>query len=129
MRPTKGIIFFGVTEIAIGTITLGAIIYSLITHTSTKPFNVLIFVIISGLISTGLGTGILSYEKYARKLLMFFAGWIILSKILIFTNIMTLNGSFETVLPAHFKNAVSIIYHLLIILFFHHPAIKGEFEK
>lgn len=129
MRPTtKGIIFFGFTEIAVGTITLGAVISSLITRNCAKSPNVLIFVIISSLISSSLGIGVLLRAHYFRKLIMFFAGWIILSKILISGGILTLNGQLETSIPAGIKNFVSILYHALIIAYFHHPLIKKEYE-
>lgn len=129
MKLKKGILFFGWTEIAIGTITLTAVFESLLRHVSTKPLNVLIFVIISGLISTSLGIGILLRIRYARKLLMFFAGWIILSKILIFGKIIMLNGSLETTVSPDLKNIVSIIYHFIVILYLHHPSIKAELER
>ncbi len=129
MRQKKGIIFFGFTEITIGMITLGAIIMALITHTSTKPPNVLTFVTINSLISTSLGIGVLLRSHYFRKLIMFFAGWIILSKVLIFGDIITLNGALETAIAPLFKNIVSITYHLAIMLYFHQPQIKREFES
>lgn len=129
MRPLKGIIFFGFTEIAIGMATLEAIITTLITHTSTKPQNVLTFVAISSLISTSLGIGVLLRSHYFRKLIMFFSGWIILSKVLIFGGIITLNGALETAIAPLFKNIISIIYHLAIMLYFHQPQIKREFES
>lgn len=128
MRPRKYIIFFGSTEIAIGMITLGAIASSIITHSSTKSLNVLIFVIISGLISTSLGIGVILRSHYFRKLIMFFAGWIILSKILVFGGIITLNGQLETFIPTGLKNIISMIYHTSIIFYFHHPMIKKEYE-
>lgn len=129
MKLKKGILFFGLTEIAIGTITLAAIFESLLRHVSTKPLNILIFVIISGIISASLGTGILLRIRYTRKLLMFFAGWIILSKILIFGKIIMLNGSLETTVSPNLKNTVSIIYHFILIFYFHHPSIKAELEQ
>jgi len=78
------------------------------SHTSVKPVNVLVFVVVSSLLSVSLGAGVLMRRRYARKLLMFFAGWIVLSKILTFGGIITLNGSLETTMPAGLKN---IIFH------------------
>lgn len=108
--------------------TFGAVIASLITHSSAKSPNVLIFVIISSLLSASLGIGIILRSHYFRKLIMFFAGWIILSKVLIFGGIITLNGQLETSIPIGIKNFISIIYHALIIAYFHHPLIKKEYE-
>jgi hypothetical protein len=75
-----------------------------------------------------LGTGVLLRNAYARKLLVFFAGWIILSKILIFSKIIILCCGLETTIPSHLKDLASILYHLAVILYFHHPAIKKEFK-
>ncbi|MFH0941283.1 MAG: hypothetical protein V1840_05465 [Candidatus Omnitrophota bacterium] len=125
----KGIFFFGLTEIAIGTATFIAVTHSLNAGISTKPPNVLGFVVLSSLISASLGAGVLMRWEYSRKLFIFFAGWIILSKILIFTKIITLNGDIETTVPLSLKNAISCIYHLLAIFYFHHPAIKTEFRR
>jgi hypothetical protein len=129
MRPKNGIFLFGLTEIVIGTITLATNIQSFLAGTATKPLNVAIFVIVSSLISISLGTGVLLHYSYARKLLIFFAGWIILSKILIFAKILILCCSLETTVPFHVKNIASIVYHAIVILYFHHPIIKAEFKR
>ena len=129
MRSKQATFLFGLIEISIGTITLAVIIQNLVVGILTKPLNVLIFVIASSVLSISLGAGIILRWKYARKLLLFFAGWIILSKILIFSGIIILNGALETTVPPHVKNIISILYHLAIILYFHQPAIKTEFEQ
>ena len=125
----KGIFFFGLTEIAIGIATFIAVTQTLNAGISTKPPNVLGFVVLSSLISASLGAGVLLRREYSRKLFIFFAGWIILSKILIFSRIITLNGAIETTLPLSLKNAISCAYHLLAIYYFHHPTIKAEFKR
>lgn len=125
----KGIFFFGLTEITIGTFTLMATALSLAKHISTKPLNILIFVVASSIISISLGVGIILRYHYARKLLMFFAGWIILSKFLVLTNIISISGALETTLPLSLKNIISIIYHCGIILYFHHTSVKKEYAE
>lgn len=129
MKPKNGILLFGLTEIAIGAITLAATLQNLFTGAAVKPLNVDIFVITSCLVSISLGAGVLLRFSYARKFLIFFAGWIILSKILIFAKILILCCSLETVVPSHLKNMTSIIYHALVIFYFHHPTIKAEFKR
>ncbi|OIO36703.1 MAG: hypothetical protein AUJ74_01255 [Candidatus Omnitrophica bacterium CG1_02_44_16] len=124
----KFIPVLGLTEIVIGTTTFIAITHSLNSGVSTKPPNTLAFIVLSSFISASLGAGILMRWEYSRKLFIFFAGWIILSKILIFTNIITLNGALETTVPLSLKNAISCVYHLLAIFYFHHPGIKAEFK-
>ena len=129
MLPKKGIFFFGFLEIAIGTITLATVIQSLLTGIFLKPVNILIFVIVSCIISLSLGIGILLRREYARKLLIYFAGWIILSKVLIFAKIIILYCELETTVSSSLKNIISIIYHFIVIMYFHHPTIKAEFER
>jgi hypothetical protein len=129
MKQKKGMLFFGLTEITIGTFTLIATAISFFYHISTKPLNILIFVIASSIISISLGLGIILRYHYARKLLMFFAGWIILSKFLVSTNIISISGALETTLPLSLKNIISILYHLVIILYFHHPSVKKEYAE
>lgn len=123
----KTIFIFGTTEITIGATTLIAILSGVIANTSQKPLNVLIFVIISSIISASLGAGLLLRWHYARKLLIFFAGWVILSKILIFAKIIFLCCDLETTLAPDLKNIVSILYHSILIFCLHQPCVKKEF--
>ncbi len=125
----KGIVFFGLTEIGLGGATLIATAMSLLLGLCAKPLNILVFVAVSGLISLSLGIGVLLRNEYARKLLLFFAGWVILSKVLIFAKIMILSCELETTILSHLKNIASIIYHLLVILYFHNQLIKKEFKR
>lgn len=125
--PKKTIPIFGFTEIAIGAVTLTAMAWSIAAKTPQKPANVLIFVIISSLISSGLGAGLLLRWHYARKLLIFFAGWVILSKILVFAKIIFLCCELETTITPVFKNIISILYHALLIFCLHQPSVKKEF--
>jgi hypothetical protein len=130
LMPTKpGVLFFGLTEIAIGSATLASIYDAYLVSGITKPFNVLVFVVVSSLISVTLGIGIIKKNRLARKLLLFFAGWVILSKILILGNIISLCCALETSTPAYVKNAVSICYHLVLILYLRRPLIKKEFLR
>ena len=129
MKPKQGIVLFGLIEIGIGTATLALILQSLLTGTLPKPPNVLTFVIISSLISILLGAGLLLKCPYSRKLLIFFAGWVILSKILIFSGIIVLCCDLETTIAPDVKNLISVFYHVLIILYFHSRPVKAELER
>ncbi|MCM8779872.1 MAG: hypothetical protein NC914_01820, partial [Candidatus Omnitrophica bacterium] len=129
MKPKTGILLFGITEIAIGGITLIAVIFSLIAGKSTKPLEVLIFVLVSSLISFSLGIGILRKSLRCYHLLLFFATVIILSKILVFAKIIALSGEMETAIPGEAKNLISIIYHGIMIYYFSRKAVKREFGE
>lgn len=129
MKPLKGILIFGLIEIAIGIITLVAVLISLILKISAKPPNVLLFVIATSIISLWLGRGIIRRDIHAYHMLLFFSGAEILSKILIFSKIITLHGALETSIPDSIKNVISLIYHILILVYFNFEEVKKEFIK
>jgi len=118
MKQDKGILIFGLIEIAIGAITLIALIASLILGKSTKPPQIFIFVLVTSILSLGLGIGIIKGNLQSLRLLLYFASVIALSKILILAQVITLSGEIETTLPAPLKNIVSLVYHGLLIWYF-----------
>lgn len=124
-----GIFVFGLIEIGIGLITFLVVIASLIQGKSTKPLEVLIFVLTTATISFGLGVGVLRRSLHSYHLLLFFAAVVVLSKVLIFARIIILNGALETGIPSQLKNTISIIYHLLLIGYFTLPKVRRVFEK
>lgn len=125
---SKGILFFGLTEIAIGAITLIAHLTATAFTLIQKPLNVLTFVLATAIISIGLGIGILIRNRHARHMLLFFASTIILSKILIFTGIISLAGALESSIPGLVKNTISLLYHAAILVYFNSPAVKKRFR-
>lgn len=124
-----GILIFGLTEIIIGSFTLAAVLLSLYLGKSTKPVQVLLFVLLTSVLSACLGIGLLRRNLASLHTLLFFASVIILSKILIFLKIITLNGALETSIPQPVKNAASIIYHTLLIWYFSRPALRQQFGE
>ena len=68
-------------------------------------------------------------NKQAYELLLFLAGVVILSKILIITKIIQLNGALETTIPSGFKNLISIIYHSAALWYLNLKNIKYLFLK
>lgn len=125
----KLINLFAAIEIFIGGLTLISVVTTLILRNSTKPPNVLIFVIITSLISFLLGLGLLIRNPQAYYIILYFAITIIIVKILVFSKIIILNGALETSIPAHFKNIVSLIYHGSIIWFFSLRKVRLEFQR
>lgn len=129
MPRSKIIIVIAAIEILIGAITLCAIVFSLLTNSNAKTANVLIFVITTSCLSILLGIGLLSSKKMAYDLLIYFSSIIILSKILIFTNIIGLNGYLETSIPDPIKNSISIFYHSFVIAYLRRRNIRKLFIK
>ena len=124
-----GVSIFGVIEILIGSITFIAVTLSLLQGASVKPLEVLVFVLATAGISAGLGIGILMRRLAALRLLLFFSCVIILSKALIFAKIITLNGALETALPSSVKNIISVVYHVLVVVYFTSKPVRGRFGE
>ena len=101
----------------------------LVMSSTPKAPNILGFVVITSIISTALGIGILKVKRVAYDLLIYFSSVILLSKLLIFMNIIELNGALETALPASFTNVVSFLYHGIIILYLKRIAIRHLFYR
>jgi hypothetical protein len=128
MKDKLGIALFAITEILIGLITLTAVILSLAQGKSIKSLEVLVFVLITAIISSGLGLGILRYKLLAYRLLLYFSSIIILSKILIVAKLITLTGALETTIPYSLKNITSVLYHSLLIFYFTRKSIRELFN-
>ncbi len=94
---------------------------------NTKPPNILLFVLVTAITSTSLGVGILKLNQTAYDLLIYFSSVIILSKIMIFANIIYLNNTLETFIPARVKNTISVLYHGSVILYLRQKKIKKIF--
>ena len=124
-----GIILIALTEILFGGITLIAVLASLILSKSTKPLEVLIFVLATSLTSFILGIGLFRKNRSAYRLLIFLSLVIAFSKILIFTKIISLSGALETTIPSDTKNLISIIYHSLVIFYLTRKPVKAIFGE
>jgi hypothetical protein len=116
-------IFIGITEVIIG---ISALIGVAIVQTtgiygfSPKPVNVYVFVVVSACISFILGVGILSKREWARNLLVFFSGYVLITKILKYGGLLTFNSDIinaATAMPIWGKDAISFFYHSFVILF------------
>ena len=125
----KGILAFSLSEIVLGGLTFITTFSTALTGLSQKPVNVMLFVLLSSTISFSLGIGLLCRRHYARKFMVFFSGWIIMSKILVFTGIIALNGALVPADSVVLINTISIIYHAAALAFFHHPRIKAVFPS
>jgi len=128
MKHKRGIIIFAFIEITLGFITLFTVFSSLIQGKSTKPLEVLIFVLTTAVVSMALGLGILRYNLTSYHLLLFFSRVIILSKILVFAKIITLSGALETRIPSSLKSVISIFYHSLLIFYFTRRSTREQFD-
>ena len=129
VRGYRTILIIGLVEIFIGSLALISNLTALTFDTNPKDPAVLFFVTLTGTLSAFLGVGLIQFKKFAYQLLLYFSSVIILSKILIFLNIIELNGALDTSIPQSFKDLVSIAYHSFIIYFLTHSEVKKIFKK
>lgn len=108
----------GGIEIGIGTISLigcSAAQYLNIRDVPKKPGNVYFFVMVTALAAIALGAGLLMGKEWARRLLIFFSGYIVLTKLMIYLGLMSLTGPMVTFLPSSAVNIISSVYHIAVI--------------
>jgi hypothetical protein len=129
MKKKLGLIGFAIMEILIGAITLTTVILSLFRGNCTKPPEILVFVLATSVLSVFLGLGIFRHNLICYHLLLYFSSIVILSKILIFTRVITLSGALETAIPSSLKNIISILYHILLIFYFTRPDVQDTFGE
>jgi len=129
MKPGRGIILFGVTEIVIGLSAFIFLVLSIFTGRCAKPPSVIVFVLAAALISFLLGAGILRRSLISYRMLQYFATVIILSKLLIFAGVISLSGALDTSMPQPAKNIISLVYHSFLLFYFNLPAARKYFGE
>ena len=118
----------GCIEVLIGlTTVIGLVTYAFMSI-STKPLNVFVFVLVTAAASFTLGLGLLNHQPWARTLLVFFSGYIVLTKAMIAFDLLRFNGEIVTSIPAGVKNATSVLYHGFIIWFLSRRPVKKLFS-
>ncbi len=127
LKQNQTLLTIGIIEILIGALTLLANFNTLNPSSIIKPINVSCFVLITSVTSILLGIGILQLNKNAYNLLLYFSSVIVLSKLLIFMNIIELNGALQTAIPTSSQNIISVIYHLGII--FHAGVVEWHTRR
>jgi TRAP-type uncharacterized transport system fused permease subunit len=113
-------------EIFIGLFTLSGMAFYIHLGRLAKPPNVLTFVTVTAVVSTLLGLGLLRRNKMAVTLLVFFSGYIILTKVMVATGLVHFNGAILEYLPTDLKNLVSALYHFVLIVLLTKPSVQKE---
>ncbi|MCX5680489.1 MAG: hypothetical protein NTZ95_07625 [Candidatus Omnitrophica bacterium] len=129
MRLKRAISIIAVIELLIGASTVLGVTTTYLLHLSEKSPTVFIFVLSSAIASTAIGLGLLKHKKWARTLLVFFSGYIVITKVLIFSGLMNFNGEIITFISAGLKNYISIVYHICVVLFFTQHKVKKQFNE
>ena len=128
-RRTLFVYLISLIEIAIGCCTIVGLAASSLFSLSNKSENVFIFVLLSAIISSSLGLGLYFFHNWARKLLIFFSGWVILTKILVLVGILQFSGELITAVSDPVKNTVSVLYHAAVIATLNSDRVRELFSK
>ena len=119
----------GFVELVIGAVTFCFVILFDIFSVAEKPAGIFAFVIISAAISAMLGYGILHYKKWARIMLIFFSGYVISLKILLFLGAVQFIGEIIKIPPPYMKDTISLVYHAAVIIFLLNRKVIKKFNK
>jgi hypothetical protein len=116
-------------EIIIGaTAFLGLVTLPLPSLCAKHP-SVFIFFLIASMVSIGIGAGLFYSKGWARMLLIFFSGYIILTKILVFANVLNFSVEIIRFIPAGLKDRVSIAYHCFLMALLTRRSVKDFFTR
>ncbi|MBL7068530.1 MAG: hypothetical protein ISS34_01555 [Candidatus Omnitrophica bacterium] len=118
----------GFIELIIGLSTLLFVTLFNFFSIVEKPLEVLVFVTISAVISASIGYGILNLKNWARVLLIFFSGYVIILKGLLYLGIMEFSGEIITTPPPYIKDLISFLYHIFLVIFFTQPNVASRFK-
>ncbi len=113
----KIIIVIGLIELGLGAVTLLSSIFQALFLSFKKPPNVLVFVLVTSVISVGIGFGLIGRRDWARKTLLYFSGYIIVTKLLVAADLVNFTGEMVTAIPQVFKDSVSFLYHSSLVFF------------
>lgn len=116
-------------EVLIGLVTVVGLLTSRWLSFALKPINLFIYVLISALASIAIGIGIFNRREPARYLLVFFSGYVILIKLMIFAGLIVFSRDIIRFIPAGTKNYISVLYHSFLVVFFTLPSVKEYFRS
>jgi hypothetical protein len=125
-RRTVNII--AVIELLIGLSTISSLMTSYLLDVSKKPLNVFIFVLATSITSACIGVGLFKRHRLAWLLLVFFSGYIVLTKMLLLTGLMIFTGEIIKFIPMDLKNYISIAYHTFIVFYFTRKSVRTQFK-
>ena len=108
------IYFFSIAEISLGFIQC-AVVFKNLTPNGLDSENIVLLA--AGFLSSILGLGLLLKKSLAAKALLFFASGVAFSKFLILGGVFTLPSSAQILFPKTIENTVSIVYHIVLVLF------------
>lgn len=122
------VLFIAVIECAIGLGTgLGLFLCPLFQSTGKAP-GVFAFVLTASMVSFFIGLGLLLKKEWARGYLVYFSGYILLEKLLIFLGVLTLNGKMVSHVLGVSTDIYSLVYHGAILALLSLPKFRSLFR-
>jgi hypothetical protein len=93
-----------------------------------KPLNVFIFVLATSMTSCLIGIGLFKRWRWAWLLIVFFSGYIVLTKILLTFGLLIFTGEVIKFIPMDIKNYISVFYHAFIMAYFTRKKVRTQFK-
>ncbi len=115
-------------ELLIGLITITGLTISYFGAFPQKPVNVFVFVLATAATSTAIGIGLFKRWRWAWLLLVFFSGYIVITKLMLLSGLLIFTGEIIRFIPTDVKNYISITYHSFIVLYFTRKHTRSLFQ-
>jgi hypothetical protein len=128
MIARRAVNIIAVTELLIGLSTISSLITSSLLDACKKPLNVFLFVLVASMTSIAIGMGLFKRWRWAWLLLVFFSGYIVLTKVLLLFGLLIFNGEIITFIPSDIKNYISIFYHAFVVVYFTRKNVRRQFK-
>ena len=126
---TKKIVnLIAAVELLIGLVTISSLVISSALFYSRKPLNVMAFVLATSVTSIVIGVGLFKRWRWAWLLIVFFSGYIVLTKVLLLFGLLIFTGEIITFIPMDTKNYISIFYHAFIVFYFTKRLVRSQFQ-
>jgi hypothetical protein len=128
MIARRAVNIIALIELLIGLVTVSSLVITSTLFLSRKPFNVFLFVLATSVTSIAIGMGLFKRWRWAWLLIVFFSGYIVLTKVLLLFGLLIFTGEIITFIPMEAKNYISIFYHAFIFFYFTRKSVRSQFK-
>jgi hypothetical protein len=133
-KSRTGVLIIGLTrivggiELLVGMTMIAGLAPILSGTSSPRPFGFYVFIFTTSFVSLAIGVGLIFLKEKARKYLVYFSGYIVIEKIMIFFGVLSLEGEWMTTLFGVSKEVVSFVYHGLALIIFSRHRVRYYFK-
>lgn len=128
MIARRAVNLIAVIELLIGLVTVSGLTIGTLIFGTEKTLNVYIFVLATSITSSLIGAGLLLRWRWAWLLIVFFSGYIVLTKLLLLFGLLVFTGEIITFIPTEAKDYISIFYHAFIVFYFTKKSVRSQFK-